>query len=114
MTIGTLGNGEDQEECGGESDACFGRQGLRKQIHDGRGEQDQEFRCQANRNFTAGGLNVGWDLRAAFALVLVPWDEHGRAVEGETADHTEGVSFTQPVHVSATGQNRKYLEKYGQ
>ena len=87
----------------------FGQPGLPfYYVQIGRHVNDQN---QAEWNLVARNSEIRRNLPAAFPLVLMPQNQHGQAVESETPDDTKGISFTQHIDVSSTGENREQLEE---
>ncbi len=112
--VNAFRDGKDQEERAGKSETGNRGNRLGEQVQDGGTQQHQENREESNWYFMSSDREVRWDFPAALSLVLDAQHQHGKAVEGEAPDHSEGVGFAQQVNVAAADQNGEYLQQHHQ
>src|SRR5882672_6454827 len=101
--VHAFGNGEDYEEDDRKRYSSNRGDRFREQVHDGGCEQHQEYGSQANRDLVSANRDIGRNLPSALTVVLETQNQHGQAVERETPDHAESVSFAEDVDISAAG-----------
>ncbi len=110
LSIGELGDGEDEEENRGKCDAADGGDGLGEKVDECRGEQDHGDRGHAEGDLVASDSEIDRHFPAALAFVFEAEHEHGEALEGEAPDDTEGISLAQGVHIAAAGHDGEDLK----
>ena len=109
--IHVFGNREDHEKDRREGNTREGSYGFRSQVYEGRREQNEHDRKQADGYFSSANGEVRGNFPAALTFVLEAQDEHGQAVESETPNHAEGIRFTEHIDVAAARQNGEDLQQ---
>ena len=107
--VDALGNGEDGEEEEREGNAVDGGDFLGEQVGDRDHEQHGSGGEQAVRDLNARDSEVAGVL-VFLILTLKAKNKNAEGFEEEAPDHTEGIGFTEDVHVPLAEDDGDHLE----